>query len=280
MKFDLMSDLHVDLSPSYKLDYSSMATSSVAVVAGDISNDPDTTILELDRIATAYDRVLFVDGNHEHYDNHDETRRRPDRMPEWVYAYLWDAFKGHPKVTYLGSGITPVVIDRTAFVGANSWYDFNWGFIKRETCIENWYGKMNDSKWANIDHEWVMNECQYQTQNIINTVDLLNDIPEVDDIVIVTHTIPIESGVYYHPTNMTWNALNGCYLNSMMRAAHKGKVRAHCFGHTHKKQLFTVDGIDFVCNPRGYQGEPGFTNWEPFQVDLGSFKGSAFGEIE
>lgn len=280
MKFDLMSDLHVDLSPSYRLDYASMATSPIAVVAGDISNDPDTTILELERIAAHYEHVLFVDGNHEHYDNRDDTRRRPNRMPEWVYAYLWSNFKDHPNITYLGSGTTPKIIGTTAFVGANSWYDFNWGYIKQETCIENWYGKMNDSYWANIDHGWVLSETERQTQNIINTVDRLNDDPSITDIVLVSHTVPIECGVYNHPTNMTWNSLNGCYLNSQMRFAHKGKVRAHCFGHTHKKQLFDINGVDFVCNPRGYQGEPGFLNWEPFQVVLGSFKGSAFGEIE
>lgn len=280
MKFDLMSDLHVDLSPSFRLDYGSMATSPIAIVAGDTSNDPDTTIFELERIATHYEQVLFIDGNHEHYDNRDETRRRPDRMPEWVYAYLHSNFKDHPNITYLGSGVKPVIIGTTAFVGANGWYDFNWLSTPQDYCIQNWYSKMNDSYWANIDHGWVLNECARLTNNIVQTVDQLNQDPAIEDIILVTHTIPIESGVYYHPSDPTWNSLNGCYLNSQIKAAHTGKVRVHCFGHTHRRQLFNVNGIDFACNPRGYQGEPSFANWTPMEIDLGSFKVSAFGEIE
>lgn len=280
MKFDLMSDLHVDLSPRIKLDYGAMATSPIAVVAGDISNDPDLTIMEIDRIAAHYERVLFVDGNHEHYDNRDEYRRHPDRTPEWVYAHLWANFRDHPNVHYLGSGKTPVVIGNTAFVGANNWYDFTWQYVRKEACIDSWYKNMNDSYWANIDHLWVMGESANQTYNIIQSVEALNNDPNIENIVIVTHTVPTESAIYNHPHNPVWNSLNGCYLNSQIKAAHKGKVKAHCFGHTHKKQLIHANGVDFICNPRGYQGEPGFDNWTPIQVDLGSFKGSAFGEIE
>lgn len=278
MKFDLMSDLHVDLSPSYVLDYAAMATSPIAVVAGDISNDPHTTILEIDRISCYYDKVIFVDGNHEHYDNRSESKNRGHRMPPETYQILRKAFEGNDKVFYLDQGRNACIIDDVAFIGANNWYDFNWGNINSDHCISTWYQEMNDSYWANIDHEWVMNEAIKHNSNIMATVASLNQNNKVRKIVLVTHTVPHTNGIY-NGHNHKWILLNGCYLNSKAHEAGFGKVVAHCFGHTHKRQMFTVDNVEYICNPRGYQGEPQFENWSPIQIDLG-FSGSVFGEIE
>lgn len=279
MKFDLMSDLHVDLSPSYKLDYGSMATSRIAVVAGDVANDPDTAVFELEKIAAHYDKVLYVDGNHEHYDNQSESKNRANRMPPQTYALLRSAFESHPNIVYLDQGRNAYLIDGTAFIGANGWYDFNHQ-APAERCIQTWYEKMNDSYWANIDHEWVWNESVKHSSNLAATVAAMNQNPNVREIVLITHTIPHEKGIYQHPSNITWNLLNGCYLNSRSKQAHFGKVTTHCFGHTHKRQQFNVGGVEFVCNPRGYQGEPGFEGWHPIQVDTAPQPQSAFGEIE
>lgn len=278
MKFDLMSDLHVDLSPGYKLDYAAMATSPIAVVAGDVSNDPYTTILELDRIALAYEKVIFVDGNHEHYDNRSESKNRANRMPPETYAILRKELE-KSNIIYLDQGRNAHIIGDVAFVGANNWYDFNWGGIPQHHCVNTWYTKMNDSHWANLDHDWVLNEAIKHSSNITATVAAMNQNNQVRKIVLVTHTIPSSKGVYNSPVDHTWNMLNGCYLNSRIAQAHYGKVVAHCFGHTHKRQLFTIDNVDFFCNPRGYQGEGGFENWSPIQINLNQ-TGSAFGVIE
>lgn len=279
MKFDLMSDLHVDLSPGYRLEYSSMASSPIAVVAGDISNDPHTTILELDRIALAYEQVLFVDGNHEHYDNRSQSPNRAHRMPPQTYSILREAFEGHPKVVYLDQGRNAHIIGDTAFIGANSWYDFNFPGNDPDHCKSAWYQHMNDSYWANVESEWVENECVRQSSNIAATVAALNQNSKVSRIVLVTHTIPTTKGVRIHPSNFLWNLLNGCYYNSLSKRAHFGKVVAHCFGHTHHRQMFSEYAIDFHCNPRGYPGEATFEKWKPEQIDLDDTR-SAFGDVE
>jgi predicted phosphodiesterase len=279
MKFDLMSDLHVDLSPGAILDYKSIATSPIAVVAGDISNSPIKTIRELERIAEAYDQVLFVDGNHESYDNKSSMKGRPDYMPPKVYSTLRSAFEGHSKVVYLDQGRNAHIIGDTAFIGANSWYDFNWGSNDPDHCKSAWYQHMNDSYWANIDAEWVENECIRQSSNIAATVAAMNQNAAVKRIVLVTHTIPTEKGIWINPSNYLWNLLNGCYYNSVAQKAHFGKVVAHCFGHTHRRQMFREHAIDFFCNPRGYQGEPSFESWDPMVVDL-DYSQSAFGAYD
>lgn len=279
MKFDLMSDLHVDLSPKIALDYASMATAPIAVVAGDTANSPTRAAKELLRIADAYDRVLFIDGNHEHYSNRSENPNQPNRMPPETYSFLRQAFEGHPKIVYLDQGRNAHIEGDTAFVGANAWYDFNWSQVDPDHCKSAWYQHMNDSYWANVEAEWVENESIRQTSNLSATVASLNQNSKIKRIVLVTHTIPTEKGIFVHPGNHLWNLLNGCYYNSLSQRAHFGKVVAHCFGHTHNRQSFREYAIDFHCNPRGYSGEPCFENWKPACIDLDE-SGSAFGEIE
>ncbi len=138
---------------------------------------------------------------------------------------------------------------------------------------------MNDSFWANIEAEWTELECMKQSNNIAATVAAMNQNASIERIVLVTHTIPNERGVWTNPHDHTWNLLNGCYYNSNVRQAHFGKVTTHCFGHTHRSQYFRDGAVDFYCNPRGYQGEPSFDGWAPEQIDLDA-TGSAFGEIE
>ncbi len=189
------------------------------------------------------------------------------------------AFERHPKIFYLDQGRNTCVIDKTAFIGANGWYDFNWSYVDPDHCKSAWYQHMNDSFWANIEAEWTELECMKQSNNIAATVAAMNQNASIERIVLVTHTIPNERGVWTNPHDYTWNLLNGCYYNSNVRQAHFGKVTTHCFGHTHRSQYFRDGAVDFYCNPRGYQGEPSFDGWAPEQIDLDA-TGSAFGEIE
>ena len=278
MQFDLMSDLHVDLSPSAQLDWAAMATSPIAVIAGDISNKPEITIKTLERMSQHYDKVLFVDGNHEHYSNRSDSVNQANRMPPQTYAMLRKAFEGHDKVVYLDQGRQAYIQDGVAFVGANSWYEFVYSDVDPDLCKRLWWTEMNDSKWANIDAWWVENECVRQSANILATVASLNQNSAVKKIVLVTHTVPSMRAI--RELNHQWTLLNGCYYNGQLGRTHFGKVVAHCFGHTHHRQMFREHAIDFYCNPRGYSGEPGFYKWEPMIVNLEDQFESAFGQVE
>ena len=255
-----------------------MATAPIAVIAGDIANSPHIAIKELYRIAEAYERVLFVDGNHEHYNNASSNPNRATRMPPEVYSILRNEFDGHPSITYLDQGRKAVVIDDTAFIGANSWYDFNWGWVDPDKCKSVWYHGMNDSRYANVEAWWVENEAIKHASNITATVAAMNQRNDVKRIVLVSHTVPNAKGIREN-ASVEFQMLNGCYLNSVMKGAHYGKVVAHCFGHTHRRQMFNDCAIEFFANPRGYYMEPGFDKWEPMMVDL-DYSGSAFGEME
>ena len=67
MKYDLYSDLHIDVNlgrvPDLNYYYSKKKGSKVAVVAGDTANLVEHTIDTIEEIAEVYDHVVFVDGS-------------------------------------------------------------------------------------------------------------------------------------------------------------------------------------------------------------------------
>ena len=82
MKFDLISDFHVEMNVGYNttrfwkkgepLHYAwhKDKKNDILVVAGDSSNSHDFTRDVIVEAAKHYEHVLFVDGNHEHYSNY------------------------------------------------------------------------------------------------------------------------------------------------------------------------------------------------------------------
>lgn len=114
MKFDLVSDLHDDHWDQGRLDWAALKIADGAIVAGDISDDPEETVAELARMAQVYKTVLFVDDNHEH------QRSFPDI--DSPVELLSERLKAIPNVHYLTDG--PWVGDGVGVVGRNGWWDY------------------------------------------------------------------------------------------------------------------------------------------------------------
>ena len=67
MKFDLISDLHLDFwGENENINWEGIGTSLVAVILGDISYNMEVTYKTIVDISKHYKYVIFVDGNHEH----------------------------------------------------------------------------------------------------------------------------------------------------------------------------------------------------------------------
>src|ERR1700733_9531292 len=64
LKFDLVSDLHVEYWPK-PMDWEALRTNDIVIVAGDVADTLDETRKELERLSKAYKTVLYIDGNHE-----------------------------------------------------------------------------------------------------------------------------------------------------------------------------------------------------------------------
>lgn len=239
------------------MDWEGLGTSLVAVVAGDISRDPKDSYETLLEISKAYKHVIFVDGNHEH-------GNRPgiqDRSQ--AFSKLFDKYRN---ITYLHR--TSVILDNTAFVGCNGWWTYNFmSDLEDREAFERLVGEGYDPEFL-MDALASAKADANHLQAVIETVYAQ---PRIDNIVVITHTAPLRKFVYLEPTDsITAGSRCGSSLmeDLIPRYAH-GKVKAWCFGHVHHDFDETIEGIRFICHPRGRSDDmPWNRFYYPKQITL------------
>jgi len=271
MKYDLGSDLHVDINArigmvSFKEQKSE--DSNTIVLAGDLANTPELSAKVLALAATVYENVIFVDGNHEHYCGKHDNATIFDTM-----EYFRGVAKVIPNLSYL-TGTNRVIIDDIMFAGVNAWYDFKLAPPQYSVnkVKEIWRVNLNDANLSIFDHQPEV-LAEMQTDDLAKTVAEAQDDQMVEKIVIVTHTASSPKGLLVK-NEPIWDMLNGsfgCSAMSKVFAEDVNRKIVHAvFGHTHYTYDFQdFDGIRFVCNPRGYHGAPGELGdrWRLIQMD-------------
>lgn len=300
MKFDLISDFHVEMNIANKVTrtwkpgdpeyyaWDKDRKSPILVVAGDTSNMIEYTMAVILEASMYYAHILFVDGNHEHYSNHRDGRTVPVDMDE--FRTFADELEDQ-RITYL-DGERTKQFDKTLFIGANGWFDFSFARgIHPKQQERNWKQMSNDPRCCRFGKKNRPEKlARRQATQLKELVEKHQDNPDVEEIVVVTHTLPHWDafGQYRNPSHEFY-PLNGAYGNAWMKkvweADKVGKVKTWCFGHTHDRRDFFDQGVRFISNPRGYRGEKktfgdvhGFEGIQ--QIDTEETPGSAFGEIE
>lgn len=277
MKYDLGSDLHVEINARIGMvNFKEQKNegSDTIVLAGDLANTPELTAKVLALAATAYENVIFVDGNHEHYCGKQDNVTISDTMD-----YFRAAAKVIPNVSYL-TGDNYVIIDDIMFAGVNAWYDFKLAPPQYSVSQvkDTWLNHLNDVRLTIFDHAPEV-LAEMQTDDLAKTVAEAQDNQMVEKIVIVTHTASSPKGLLIR-NEPIWDMLNGsfgCSAMSKVFAADVNRKIVHAvFGHTHYTYDFNdFDGIRFVANPRGYHGAPGELGdqWQPIQLDTEDARG-------
>ena len=293
MKFDLISDFHVEqhknlqqLRKGWKQGDPvyfkwNNGTSDVLVMAGDTSNGTKKTIKIVTEAASVYNTVLFLDGNHDHYDN---TAWNGKTVQTNIMKM--DKFARESKnIVFLNSWIdgTSYIQGDTAFIGCNGWYDHTmaegYSFKAQK---EAWHDMSNDSVYpifGMATEDMARRDAEYLNEKV---TELASD-SDIKNIVIVTHTVPHQKGLMQNRSHK-WYVLNGAYGNSLMETVWRnndhGKIKTWVFGHTHTQFDFVDNGIRFVTNPRGYKSSSqGFKGLKMIDTDDNQ-QYSAFGELE
>lgn len=301
MKFDLISDFHVEMNVAYKGTYlwkegepilyawNKDRKSDVLVIAGDSANHHEDAAAVIIEAAQYYEHVVFVDGNHEHYSN---SRNGMSVMKDMEYFNTMFNARNRVvnNVTYL-NGVKTWQTGSTRFIGACGWYDFSFAKGMHPKAQERaWRQDSNDPVCIRFGKKNRPQKlAERQAGQLKDLVLAAQDDSTVEEIVVITHTLPCETafGTFMNPTHVFF-PLNGAYGNAFMRyvweADKAGKIKTWCFGHTHEKRDFFENGIHFMCNPRGYRGEKkwhgrGFNGIVQVDTEEPVIQ-SAFGEIE
>lgn len=235
MKFSLISDMHVD-HPQPKTPYDLLE--EVVVVAGDTANGLEG-LRFLNKLQRKGHKVLVTDGNHEHYSNFNQQRKAEETV-----ARFREEFPDKETV------------EGVRFCLRNGWYQ-----VQHEAL---WRGYMNDSRNAMLSAEEVNKLAEDDANYIKGFLEKCR--MDGEQAVVVTHTAPCEETL---DPRYEGHWSNDWYWNPLCRDVlreYKDYIYVWCHGHTHAKNEAIVDGVQVVCNPRGYPGEN--PKWQPLTIEI------------
>lgn len=246
LAFDLISDLHVETWDSF--DWVGQPTSPYCVVAGDVSRDYEQVRETLEHLGKQYAGVFYIDGNEEH-------RYYLENLTN-SYQGLQVATEGIKNVVFMQNNV--VIINGVALLATNGWwtYDFSSAFDV-ESCQEWFADYVQISAEAASDINGV---AYHDAAYFYNSISKLQTQPDVKHIVLISHTVPSPWLIKHDidlVDNIRFNSMGNRHLYSSLGEDTESKVRAWVFGHYHRSVDRQVDGIRYVCNPRGR----GNTSW-------------------
>ena len=259
MKICFVSDLHVDFPNQPLIKW---PDADVLVVAGDTANSLGAVynFFKKNSKRWSYPHVLMVDGNHSHYSNAGRGRTVQQTLDK-LTAELPDY------VTFLPAR-GAVRVGDLYFVGRNGWYSFDLhGTLEKNQEI--WRDCMNDDRWIGFSavpqaQPWEL--AAHHARQVDSAVQRAVEQDPQARFVVVTHTAPDGRLVSQRPED---EATNPFYVNLHMRQVVERwapRIAAWAHGHTHHRYMRQLDGVEFVCNPRGYPGEN--PRWEPVVLDV------------
>lgn len=261
MDFDLISDLHLDQWPvDQKLNFKGLGTSLNCIVAGDVSQSIHTTRDFLYKLADSYKQVIFVDGNHEHKPDYEDILENC----EWLERELGKK----TNITYLWD--STAVFESTAIVGTNGWWTFDYcePLVSRLEQIDAFCDREDRPQHVAIG---IWDEAVENSEFLANIVSEFNKTDMIEDIIVITHTVPKRDLVIPAADMTVCDLAKMCnsQLEEVLAADVNKKIKTWCFGHYHKQACDVVlDGIRYVSNPRGRPDDTIFPVYYPKLITL------------
>lgn len=242
----------------------------VLVLAGDNGEGPDrlAPLLRLLRAELPATPILFVLGNHDLWS--EKSGRSMLNIFTSVASARWDRMD--PLLHYLEA--RPYRVGRTAFLGTIGWYDYSArdpGTADR--CDAAWYRKhkrrIMSAEYLNLLR--APSDIDFAAavaEPFLRQLDLLEQDPTVEQIVVVTHVPVVEQQITRKPWDLDWQE-GAAYFGNLTLGAEvlrRRKVRCIWSGHTHSPQFATVarDGaasVEVLVTPSDYK-DPRFLTFD------------------
>ena len=237
MQINFISDLHLEFGP---LEIEPEA-GDVLVLAGDI--DIKGRVDWINSIASKFNHVIYVLGNHEFYNGAMDSiyKKTRERLADNVHLLENES----------------VTIAGVTFHGATLWSDFLNGnpmsYLRCDQAINDYrLIRAGDGK-----HRFKP-QIAHSLHNI-SKVFLQENVKEGD--VVVTHMAP--SLLSIHEKYKNDMNINGSYASDLSELILDTKPELWFHGHMHDSFDYTVGNTRILCNPRGYVGEELNSEFEP-----------------
>jgi len=269
MKINIVSDIHLEFGP---IEIKNTEGADALILSGDICVANDLNQRDPDRIfgdnrsnryhdffemcCNEYDNVIYVAGNHEHY-NGDFQETIP-RLKEHLCSYL-------ENLHILDKAV--VTINDVTFIGGTLWTDMNKedgitlyhmssmmnDFIKVSNGkIQNGIQAEDDKPYYRVKRltpEDVVEDHKKMLQ-YINIVVKNVDIPDRKYVVVGHHS---PSKLSTKPKYQDDYIMNGGYSSDLSEfILDHPQIKLWTHGHTHDNFDYMIGSTRVVCNPRGY----------------------------
>ena len=148
---------------SFVLSRTIFLKSDILIIAGDISDDLDLSLNYMNNISDKYEKILFVDGNHEHVN---------------AYPDLYDTNFIHKKVNELNNDKiiylpdNEYIINNKVFIGYSGWwnYDNKNDLENAKSYFDGWIPKFTEEDNIKFMNN-VLKQAEYEYDKIITLLD-------------------------------------------------------------------------------------------------------------
>lgn len=248
---NVASDLHIDQWDSkhnikykcgevkeFPIDWGKIVDKNnknkILIVAGDVSDNLELSCNYLNDISKYYDKILFVDGNHEHVNKYPNIYSI-ENIEQKIKEICNDKIIYLPKNTH--------VINNVAFIGYCGWWDYN--SENNTTYFNSWLPHLSQEENRLFCNN-VINNAKIQSALLENKIKELQEDNNIKEIVIVTHCVPL---IDFCDSHCIDTELNENFTKILDKKY--SKLKYWVFGHTHQHFSKKVNGVYFKSNGRG-----------------------------
>ena len=260
MKIAICSDLHLEFD---SISLENTENADVLILSGDIcvakhfERDKKSDVLHafFYECTQRFPNVLYIAGNHEHYDG-DFARTIPT-----LRSNLGDL-----RNLYILNNQF-VIINGVGFVGGTLWTDMNKedpitlqfirGYMNDFRIIDNSNNKVNykdvNGKFRQRDALFTPEDTVEEHKLMLNIIGtMMQSYPHLP-FVVVGHHAPSKLSV--KPRYKDDHIVNGAYSSDLSEfILNNPRIKLWTHGHTHDAFDYKIGSTRIVCNPRGYHG--------------------------
>lgn len=224
-KIQIASDIHTEWHQDHGRSFAESMDSTdvdVLVLAGDIGN-LQTLWVTIPILASKYNHIVYVVGNHEHYGTDRGTLRKS----------ITKLCNKHPNFHWLDNDT--IEIDGKVFAGTTLWFPNHPMNFSHQRKLTDFQLIPGFTKWVYQANE----DAQDFLKGLVGS--------QVD--VVVTHHAPSWESVT--PT-FRGSDLNRFYVTDLDRVMGYMNPSLWCHGHMHESIDYMAGDTRVVCNPFGY----------------------------
>jgi predicted phosphodiesterase len=260
-KFQLLSDIHLEFGKCKKIP----VMAKYLILAGDIGYPEQKMFKEfLTDVSKVYEKVFYVSGNHEYYQNWKKGKNIKINTIEETNIIIKKTIEEIGDNIYFLNNDFYDIDDDVRIVGSTLWTD-----IKPDSyAINDSYQIYLDSANKTLINDEYIKNLHKENVNFIKTqIDYAKEYNK--KLVVITHHMPSYQLVLDKYKVERYDKYNSHFASDLDYLI-KDPIKVWCAGHSHGFNTKNINGIDCYVNAFGYPSEDrnGSTLDFTFKIDI------------